>query len=97
MFYKLVEHSFSEMFGCKPTVINDFNDIMQVKFDFLKINTKNFYQILSDLRKKYENLNLKIVVLLTDARILQVIVGTEEAVSRNNFEKNKTDFIIEIC
>lgn len=94
MFYKITKDIFANLFGkCEPVALNDYGDLLQVKFNLNEIESKTIYQGFARLRKKYRNSEYKVIALFVYPGVLQVILGLEEEVSKFT----KEDFMIEIC
>lgn len=85
---------FSNLFGiCSPVAINESDFLIQIKYNLAEMDAKSIYTGLTRLEKKYRRTGYKVRVLFVYPGILQVILGTEEEVSRIGTE----DFSIEVC
>lgn len=94
MFYKIVKELFSNLFGrCNPVAINDWDNLLQIKYNLAEMEAETIYKGLLRLKKRYQNSEYRVRVLVVYPNILQVIVGTEEEV----MQIGNTDFKIEIC
>ncbi len=93
MFYERRKEKFSDLFGnCVPVVINEYEDVVQVKYNLGEMDSQIIYEGFSRLKKRYQG-KYRVKVLFVYPGILQIILGTEEAVSRIENE----DFMIEVC
>lgn len=93
MIRKILYFSFCDLFGnCKPKVVNDWPDVVQVKYCIAEMEAEMIWIGLEQLKKKYDG-KCRVRVLFVYPGILQVILGSEEAVSRIG----ETDFRIDVC
>ena len=96
MAYKnIIQLIFTKLFDCEPLAINDWEDLIQVKYEFSKINSKKFLNGLSALQKTFKN-SYVVRVLIVYPGILQIIIGTD-ADSLKYLERNSSDFLIKVC
>lgn len=55
MFYKTVKDVFSNLFGsCNPVAINDWSNMLQIKYNLAEMDSKMIYKGISRLKKKYQ-------------------------------------------
>lgn len=93
MIRELLYIHFSHPFGnCRPIAINDWDDVIQIKYSLADMNSKMIFIGLERLKKVYKG-KTHVCVLFVYPGILQVIIGTEKAVSRIG----NSDFRIEVC
>lgn len=92
---KLVQHDFTnQLFGCCPsTDIYSYENVFQVKYKLTEIDSVRLYKGMSKLKKKYQSSEFRVIILFVSSEILQVIIGTEEEISKIRNE----DFKLEIC
>lgn len=94
MFYQILEVHFSNLFGkCPVIAINEFDDLIQIKYNLAEIDPKMIYTGLKRLKGIYGKAGYGVRVLFVYPGILQVIIGTKQEVSKIGNE----DFKLEIC
>ncbi len=92
---RLIRHDFTnQLFGCCPsTDIYSYENVLQIKYKLTEIDNVRLYKGMLKLKKKYRNSGYRVIILFVSSEILQVIIGTEEEISKIGNE----DFKIEIC
>lgn len=93
MLLEIVRDVFSSLFGkCTPVAVNDYEEVIQIKYNISELDSKMIYVGLLRLKKRYQG-RYRVRVLFVDPGILQIILGTEKAVS----SIGNTDFKIDVC
>ncbi len=93
MIRKLFCFHLSSLFGkCKPIAINDWDNVIQIKYSLSDLEAKMIYVGMERLQKRYRG-KYRVRLLFVYPGILQVIIGDENAVSRIG----ESDFRIEVC
>lgn len=92
MLMKMAEDMFTTLFGnVRPLVINDGYDSLQLKYNSREIAPSMLRTGFLRLKKKYDG-HYNVKVLFIENELIQVIIGTEKAIS-----EIKEEFEMRIC
>lgn len=72
---------FSVVFGCKPVAINGSEDLAQLKYNLAEISPYRLLPGFSLLQSLFHR-TYRVRILFVDPNQLQVLIGTDTAVSR---------------
>ena len=90
---KLIRYEFTnQLFGCCPsTDIYSYENVIQIKYKLAEISDERFYKGMLKLKKKYRNSGYRVIILFVSSEMLQVIIGTEEEISKIGNEDLKLE------
>ena len=93
---KLVIHYFYELFGVEPVEINDdYDDLIQLKFNFCEVKKKQFCIALKRLKKIVKaDIVIKILFVSKANNLeMQLIIGEEKAVESLRLGQGTDDIV----